>query len=79
MPLSPTLVDLGTTSFGIYLVHGIAMEYAARGTYHLAPWLLARTPLFLALVIGVGLAAPLALMALVKRSPARSAYPYIFG
>ena len=79
VPLSSTLVDLGTKSFGIYLVHGIAMEYTARGAYHLTPWLLGQTPLFTALVVAVGLAAPLVLMALVKRSPARSAYPYIFG
>jgi len=79
LPFTPALVDLGVKSFGIYLVHGIAMEYAARAIYHAAPWMLGRQALFLPVVIAVGLAAPLLLMAVVSRSRARGLYPYFFG
>lgn len=79
LPFPRVLVDLGTKSFGIYLVHGIAMEIAARAIYRGAPWMLGQQLLFLPLVVGVGVAVPLVLMNLVRRSPARAIYPYLFG
>jgi surface polysaccharide O-acyltransferase-like enzyme len=78
-PFQRTLMDLGAKSFGIYLVHGIFMEYVARAIYHAAPWMLAHQPLFLTLVVGLGLGLPLVRMDLVRRSRARALYPYVFG
>jgi membrane-bound acyltransferase YfiQ involved in biofilm formation len=79
VPFPRLFMDLGAKSFGIYLVHGIAMEFAARAIYHGAPWMLGRQLLFLPVVIGVGVAAPLLLMNLISRSRARPLYPYLFG
>lgn len=79
VPFSRAFVYLGTMSFGIYLVHGIAMEIAARAVYRGAPWLLGSPLVFLPLVIAVGAATPLLLMNLVHRSRARAAYPHLFG
>lgn len=79
VPFPQVFVDLGIKSFGIYLVHGIAMEVAARTVYHGAPWMLGRQLLFLPFVIAVGVATPLLLMNLVRRSRARGIYPYLFG
>jgi peptidoglycan/LPS O-acetylase OafA/YrhL len=79
VPLSKQIGDLGTKSFGIYLVHSPVMEYLSRIIFHLAPWILAYQIIFQPILIVVGLAVPLLLMALVKRSPARGFYQYIFG
>ena len=79
LPFSRSLFALGGKSFGIYLVHGLAMEYFSRGVYHLAPWLLGWQLLFLPMVIAVGFAVPLGMMGLVRRSPARSLYVHLFG
>lgn len=79
MPFSAVLMDLAGKSFGIYLIHGVVMDYTARSVYHFAPWVLGRQPLFLTIVMVMGLGVPLALMALVKRSRARGLYPYFFG
>jgi surface polysaccharide O-acyltransferase-like enzyme len=78
-PWSSWLTTLGSRSFGIYLVHGLVMEYFSRGLYHLAPWALGRQALFLPALIAVGMAVPLMLMDVVNRSPARRAYAYVFG
>lgn len=74
-----TLDDLGSKSFGIYLVHTIAMTYVARIIAVRFPAVLAYQPLFLLVMIVVGLAAPLLLMAVVNRTPLRPYYKYIFG
>jgi surface polysaccharide O-acyltransferase-like enzyme len=79
LPLAKRLEDLGSKSFGIYLVHSPVMEFTARGLYHLAPWVLAYQILFQPLIIIAGLGIPLLLMALVDRSPARKFYKYLFG
>ncbi len=79
VPFSKQISDLGVKSFGIYLVHSPVMEYTARAIYHLAPWLLAYQILLQPILIVLGLAVPLLLMAAVKRSPARGAYQYLFG
>lgn len=79
VPFSGTLAGLGAKSFGIYLVHGIVMEYGSRAVYHLAPWLLAWQGLFLPLLVALGLGVPLLLMSLLSRSRARALHPYVFG
>lgn len=79
LPFPGTLVMLGTRSFGIYLVHGLAMEYFSRGLYHLAPWVLGHQLLFQPLLIAVGLAVPLVLMAAVNRIPIKGLYAQLFG
>ena len=79
LPFSAHLPGLAAKSFGIYLIHPLAMGYFSRGLYHLAPWILGQQWLFQPLVITVGLAVPLLLMALVNRSPMRGLYTYLFS
>jgi peptidoglycan/LPS O-acetylase OafA/YrhL len=75
----PPLETLGSRSYGIYLVHPLAMEAFARAVYHFAPTLLAVPLLFATLVMGVGLGLPLALMGFFRLPPFRPAYRYLFG
>jgi membrane-bound acyltransferase YfiQ involved in biofilm formation len=77
--LSKPVSNLGVRSYGIYLVHPLALTLAARATYHLAPWILGSQLLFQPLLVAAGVGIPLLLMAVVKRSPARRAYQLQFG
>ena len=79
LPKSGQIADLGAKSFGIYLTHALFIEYTARIIYRVYPSLLANQLLFQPLLIIVGLGMPLLMMAVVKRSPLRGAYTYLFG
>jgi len=79
IPLANSLVALGAKSYGIYLVHGLVMEYFSRGLYHLAPWILGWQILFQPMLIGVGLSVPLLLMSLVSRLGSPGLYRHLFG
>jgi surface polysaccharide O-acyltransferase-like enzyme len=78
-PLSRWLSLLGSQSFGIYLVHGLVMEYVARGLYHAAPWVLGRQLVLQPLILIVGLAVPLLLMRAFRRSSFSGLYTHVFG
>lgn len=77
----PTRVNqLGSKSYGIYLLHMKAMSYVARVIRQIAPRILAyQVLLFTPIMLAVGLGVPLLLMAAVTRSPARKYYRYLFG
>ncbi len=79
LPFFKVIENIGMKSFGVYLTHSPVMEYLARATYHLAPQMLAYQILFQPMLISLGLAIPLLLMAMVKRSPVRGLYVYLFG
>ena len=81
LPYSGALGDLGSRSYGIYLVHSPVLAYGARAIYGLAPWLLAYQFLFVPLLVVLGLGIPLLFMAAVewRQSPVRGSYRYIFG
>jgi len=79
LPLPGFMEDLGGKTYGIYLIHLPVMESTARAVYHFAPALLGYQLVLQPLVIAVGLAVPLGLMALVSRSPASRYYRYLFG
>lgn len=79
LPLAKFWSDLGTKSFGIYLVHAPVLEFVARASYHYFPQVLAYQILLMPLLIVCGVAVPLLLMALVNRSPIRPYYQTIFG
>lgn len=78
-PFLKQVSDLGSKSFGIYIVHSPVMEVVARGIYHIAPWFLVYTPLLILLLIVAGLTVPLIFMSLVNISPARRFYAYLFS
>jgi hypothetical protein len=71
--------SLGSKAYGIYLVHGLALTMAAKTIYALAPGILAIPLAFVLVLAACGVGLPLALMAIVRRSPARRAYSYLFG
>lgn len=79
LPFDARLSDLGTKSFGVYLMHAPILEIASRAAYHISPWVIGHEVPFQLLLIGIGLGIPLLLMGLVDRSPARPYYAFIFG
>ncbi len=79
-PFSKQFGNLGPKSFGVYLIHAPVLIYASKAIYHLAPWILAfPILLFQPILLILGVSVPLILMMLVKRSPIRGYYAYIFG
>lgn len=79
IPYARELQRVGAKSYGIYLAHSLVLIVAARAIYHFAPQILGIQIIFQALLIGAGIFIPLALMWLVRHSPARPAYTYLFG
>jgi fucose 4-O-acetylase-like acetyltransferase len=72
--------DIGTQSLGIYLANIPSVYVVAVLMYRLLPWILERQLLYQTLLTIVGVAIPLALMAIVRRSSIlRPYYRTIFG
>ncbi len=74
-----SLGTLGALSFGIYLIHAPVMEYLARGIYHFAPAVLSQQVLLVPALVLAGLGVPWVVMSVVKKTPLRRIYPYLFG
>lgn len=80
IPASGMIQQIGSKSYGVYLVHLPMIEYAARVIRQVAPWILAyQVTVFAPLMLALGLGGPLLLMALTRKSPARKYYHYVFG
>lgn len=79
LPGAKQIGDIGTKSFGIYLIHSPVLTIVARVIYHVMPALLAYQILYQPLLVVAGLAIPMGLMVLVKKSPAHPYYQYLFG
>ena len=79
IPYTARLSQIGAKSYGIYLIHVLVLEVTARMVYHVVPGLLAYQILFQPLLIVAGLGIPLVIMEIVKRSPIRRYYAYMFG
>lgn len=76
----PPIIELiGTKSYGIYLSHIITIEICARLIYHLVPYLLGQTILFLGILVFVGIGIPLFVMRLSRLSLFKAAYSYLWG
>ncbi len=80
-PISPSkpINEIGTKSYGIYLIHSPVLEYASRGIYHLAPWILGLQFLYQPILVALGIGIPFLMMKIVERTPARRFYTYLFG
>ncbi len=78
-PLPNLFGNLGSKSYGIYLIHPIVMIYLARALYHLLPGVLGTQILFIPVMVGFGLGIPLLMMWIVDRTPLQRAYSYLFG
>ncbi len=70
---------VGSQSFGIYLAHVPVMELTARLIYHFVPQLIYMTVIFTIIIAVAGLLIPLLLMKLIKPSPFKNFYGYVFG
>ncbi len=79
IPGAKRWAELGTKSFGIYLIHALVLEIVARGIYHIVPGLLQYQILFIPILVFCGVAIPWLLMAGVNRSPLRPYYQQLFG
>ncbi|MCI0520598.1 MAG: acyltransferase, partial [Chloroflexi bacterium] len=79
LPWVERLASLGTRSYGIYLIHALVMEYAARAVYRFAPALLGYQIFLQPFLIVLGLGIPLAMMAFTDRTPLRRFYKLIYG
>lgn len=73
------LSQLGTRSYGVYLLHPPVMELGARILYHVSPWMLGVQVLFQPALLALGLGVPLLFMLAVSRSRLRWVYRYLFG
>jgi peptidoglycan/LPS O-acetylase OafA/YrhL len=78
-PMAAQLAELGSKSYGVYLIHAPVLEYSARLVYHVLPGILAYEAIFQPVLIVLGLGVPLLMMAAVNRSPARMLYKTVFG
>lgn len=79
LPGMKAISQIGTKSFGVYLVHSLALIYTAKLVYHFVPQILGRQWIFQPVLIAAGLGIPLLLMEIVARSPARRFYSLLFG
>ncbi len=79
LPGMKAISQIGTKSFGVYLVHSLALIYTAKLIYHFVPALLGLQWVFLPILYAAGLGVPLLLMEIVARSPARRFYSVLFG
>jgi len=78
-PLFDKVSWLGTKSFGIYLTHGIVIEYIARAIYRFQPNLLTNQFVLQPVLVLFGLGVPLLMITVVDKSPFRRYYTYLFG
>ena len=76
----PRLVSyLSTRTFGIYLVHILILEAAAGLLKMLVPAIILEPVLYVAVLVGAGVAVPVLLMLALSKSPMRKYQRYIFG
>ena len=79
LPFSKQLADLGSKSLGVYLVHARVMFVVAVLMYKFTPALLGIQMVYQLVLIIAGISASLLLMRLVRMSPAKNYYRYLFG
>jgi len=78
-PFPKQLSDLGGMSYGIYLTHWSVQEFISYKFINYLPWLVGFQILMQPILIACGVGLPVILMVLVKRSPFRRYYRYLFG
>jgi fucose 4-O-acetylase-like acetyltransferase len=79
LPGMKAISQIGTKSFGVYLVHSLALIYVSKLIYHFIPGLLGVQWLFQPILFAAGLGLPLLLMEITARSPVRRYYSILFG
>jgi peptidoglycan/LPS O-acetylase OafA/YrhL len=79
LPFSSRLFKLGGYTLGIYLMHQLVLLLIPKVIYHLLPAVLEYQWIFVPLLVTLAVATSLIVMTLVKRSPVRTAYRFLFG
>jgi peptidoglycan/LPS O-acetylase OafA/YrhL len=79
LPFTRFMEDLGKDSYGIFLTHIFFIVYTGKLIYRLLPQLLSYELALLLIWIFAGLVGSLALMRLIKPSPVKKLYSYLFG
>jgi probable poly-beta-1,6-N-acetyl-D-glucosamine export protein len=79
LPGLKTISQIGTKSFGVYLVHSLALIYTSKLIYHFIPGILGVQWIFQPILYVAGLGIPLLLMEIIARTPARRFYSLLFG
>jgi membrane-bound acyltransferase YfiQ involved in biofilm formation len=78
-PSAGVIREIGSHSFGIYLIHAPVQEFVARALYHLVPMVLAHQILLQPALIIIGVGVPLLLITAIRRSPASRLQHVLFG
>lgn len=78
-PFSRNLYQLGSKSYGIYLLHPFLILLIPKILYHLPSWLLEYQILYQSVLITVSLGVPVFFMALISHSRLRTLYRFLFG
>lgn len=79
LPYPQKIANLGGKSLGIYFANTPILYIVASLMYYFTPTILGMPLVYQIILITTGLGGSLLLMTIVKRSPVRKAYPYIFG
>lgn len=79
LPFTSGFKQLGAKSYGIYLIHLLALMVVARGIYHIAPSILGYQALFYSILVVSGFAVPILMMKIVEITPLNPYYQYLFG
>jgi surface polysaccharide O-acyltransferase-like enzyme len=79
MPFTRAIDQIGSRSYGIYLLHTKVQDFVAKITYHIVPWLLSQQILYQPVLVVSSVGILLLFMAGVAKSPARKFYRYLFG
>ncbi len=77
--ISRFFYELGSRTYGIYLIHYTAMEITAKLIYRYVPQLLANIWLLVPILFVVGLGIPLLLIEIIRRTPLRKVQRTLIG
>jgi probable poly-beta-1,6-N-acetyl-D-glucosamine export protein len=78
-PLSKQLMEIGSKSFGIYLIHGEVLKFISKVIYHTLPFIFTHQLLYQVILISLSIILPIGMMKLIIKSPVRWSYNYLFG
>jgi peptidoglycan/LPS O-acetylase OafA/YrhL len=79
IPFKQAINQIGTKSYGVYLLHPKVLELVARVIYHVAPWMLAHQILYQPVLVATGAGIPLLFMNWMMKSRAKKFSHYLFG
>ena len=79
IPYPQKIANLGGKSLGIYFANTPILYIVASFMYYVTPRILGMPLVYQIILISTGLGGSLLLMTIILKSPARKAYPYIFG